>query len=129
MKNILRMAFMITSLLIIDWHWFYANEAPASSAISTHLISFKQDIKPVLDTYCLQCHNSQTFYLGGLRLNTLELLKKGGNSGSVVTPGKPELSLLLSYLKNKRMPPPDNPPLNDDQISLIETWIRQGLND
>lgn len=49
---------------------------------------FENRIRPVLAQNCFACHtNSQ---MGGLRLDSLDGLLKGGKSGPAVIPGAPE---------------------------------------
>lgn len=53
---------------------------------------------------------------------------RGGDSGAPFVPGKPQDSMLVRMLKasgNERMPR-NGPPLTADQITKIETWIREG---
>lgn len=61
---------------------------------------------------------------GGFRLDSYEhVLAKEG----VVVPGKPEESELIEHLLTPAMQmPPSVPPLPEDQIQLIVTWIAQG---
>lgn len=64
---------------------------------------------------------------GGLRLDTYEgVMAKEG----VVVPGKPEESELVEHLLSMGMQmPPSVPPLPEEQIQLIVTWIAQGAKD
>jgi len=61
---------------------------------------------------------------GGLRLDTYEgIMAKEG----VVVPGEPEESELVEHLLSVGMQmPPSVPPLPDEQIQLIVSWIAQG---
>lgn len=61
---------------------------------------------------------------GGLRLDSYEgVMAKEG----VVVPGKPQESELVEHLLSVGMQmPPSLPPLPDEQIRLIVTWIAQG---
>src|SRR5688572_3038566 len=61
---------------------------------------FETHIRPVLAERCFECHSENAKVLqGGLRLDTAERLRAGGDSGSVVMPHKPDESLLLSALR------------------------------
>lgn len=64
---------------------------------------------------------------GGLRLDSYEeVMAKEG----VVVPGKPEASELVEHLLSVGMQmPPSVPPLPEEQIQLIVTWIAQGAHD
>ncbi len=64
---------------------------------------------------------------GGLRLDSYRgVMAKEG----VVVPGKPEQSELVEHLLSVGMQmPPSVPPLPDEQIQLIVSWIAQGARD
>src|SRR3954447_23521710 len=55
---------------------------------------FEAKVRPVLETRCVSCHGPDK-QKAGLRLDTPDGMKKGGESGPVVTPGKPEASRLV----------------------------------
>src|SRR5829696_8001739 len=59
---------------------------------------FETKVRPVLATSCFGCHTETA--MGGLRLDSPEALAKGGKRGSVLTPGAPEKSLLISAIKH-----------------------------
>jgi hypothetical protein len=49
---------------------------------------FEKHIRPVLVEHCYECHSaSAAAPKGGLRLDTAELVRKGGESGAVIVPG------------------------------------------
>ena len=55
---------------------------------------------------------------------------RGGEHGALITPGKPDASLLMDYLTGKRdRMPKGSMPLPDDQIGLFRTWIQEGATD
>ena len=83
---------------------------------------FEQNIRPLLSKRCYSCHTAtQT---AGLRLDSRQALLKGGNSGPAIVPGSPETSLLVKAIRQHKMPP--GSPLDPQQISAIETWVREG---
>lgn len=92
-------------------------------------VSFSREVLPVFMT-----HGGPHVVLpesspppGGLRLDTYEQVtaKEG-----VVVPGKPEASELVEHLLSPGMQmPPSVPPLPDDVIRVIVTWISQGAKD
>ncbi len=92
-------------------------------------VSFSREVLPVFMT-----HGGPHVVLpesspppGGLRLDTYEqVMAKEG----VVVPGKPEASELVEHLLSPGMQmPPSVPPLPDDVIQVIVTWISQGAKD
>ncbi len=90
-------------------------------------ISYYQEIQPIFNQYCTSCHIGN-FASGGLNLTTYEELMAGGDSGSVVTPGDYENSLLWIMTDNGYMPL-DEPELSDENINLIKDWIEEGARD
>lgn len=112
------LAILVSSLLI------------ASSSSANEKIDYLTQIKPILRERCYACHGALK-QRAKLRVDTAELLQKGGRHGPTLTPGKSSESLLLERLQAKdddeRMPP-EGQPLTTDQIMLIKTWIDQGAN-
>jgi cytochrome c553 len=65
--------------------------------------------------------------MGGLRVDSRELLLRGGKSGPAVTPGDAESSRLyraVSYHETLKMPPTGK--LTEGQIADIAAWINMG---
>ncbi len=93
-------------------------------------IRFSQAIQPIFQRSCIGCHNARS-PKGGLDLTSHAGLVKGGSQGDLFRNGKPEESLLLSYITG---PEPKMPmggkPLSEEEVDLIRQWILQGaLND
>lgn len=89
-------------------------------------ISFEKQVAPLLKQNCARCHSNRP--RGGLRLDTVAGITKGGSSGALYVPGKPNESLLIQRLTargNERMPKGSRP-LSSTQIQTIALWIQQG---
>ena len=67
---------------------------------------FEQKVRPLLAENCYSCHGGKK-QKGGLRLDSLEAILKGGEAGPVVVPGKPGESLLVEaiHYQGLEMPP------------------------
>ena len=88
--------------------------------------SFTKDIAPLLAERCVECHG-QTSTMSDLDLRTDESMRKGGQHGPVIVPGKSEQSLLYKRLTGQIRPQmPFNGRLTDQQIATIKAWIDQG---
>ncbi len=89
-------------------------------------VSFQDEILPIFlangGPHVVAPENSPP--PGGLRLDSYEgVMAKEG----VVVPGKPEESELIDHVLSVGMQmPPSVPPLPDEQIRLIVSWIAQG---
>jgi hypothetical protein len=91
---------------------------------------FETHIRPVLASKCYGCHSANAKILkGGLRLDTAEQVRAGGESGPVVVPGQPEKSALISALKYESNEMPPSGKLPDAVINDFVKWIAMGAPD
>jgi hypothetical protein len=93
---------------------------------------FEKNIRPVFAAHCYVCHSASAPKLqGGLQLDSRDGLRKGGNSGSPITPGDPDSSLLIKALRyndpNLKMPP--GKALAAEVVADFEQWVRMGAPD
>lgn len=88
---------------------------------------FHADIAPILRDYCVGCHSGKDAE-GGLRLETFAQLKKGGESGSAITPREGKAPLLAAVMRGEKpaMPPKKEPQPSEADIQLIESWLASG---
>jgi mono/diheme cytochrome c family protein len=86
-----------------------------------------RELEPILARHCVVCHAGEAAPLG-LRLDSYEASLKGGANGPVVKSGDPAASELIRRIRGQARPrmPLDGPPLGDDEIRLLETWVAQG---
>jgi hypothetical protein len=87
-------------------------------------LTYEKHILPVLQRSCLSCHGDRK-KRGGLDLRTLASVKRGGESGAAVHPGKPDDSPLLETVASNRMPPGKRK-LTEAEKQLIRDWIAGG---
>lgn len=96
----------------------------------TQLKFFEQKIRPVLVDRCYKCHSSDSDDpSGGLRLDSAEGMRRGGELGPAVVPGDPKESLLLSAIQYENLEMPPEEKLPEDVIADFRQWIRQGAAD
>ncbi|MFN3159275.1 MAG: DUF1553 domain-containing protein [Rubinisphaera brasiliensis] len=92
---------------------------------------YQSKVKPLLRGRCYACHGALK-QEGGLRLDTAELIKKGGDSGSPIDiHAAPESNYLIERVADKdpgyRMPPEfEGEPLTDEEVAVLKEWISQG---
>src|SRR5947208_617966 len=89
---------------------------------------FESHIRPVLVASCYPCHGpAVTAPMGKLRVDSREMLLRGGKSGPAIMPGNPESSRLwraIAYQESLKMPPSGKLP--DAQIADFAAWIKMG---
>src|SRR5215510_8024750 len=97
------------------------------SADASKIEFFEAKVRPLLATRCYDCHTDSA--KGGLRMDSLEAMLKGGHRGPAIVIGKPEESLLIKAVAHThetlRMPK-GAPKLNDQEISNLSQWIKDG---
>ncbi len=90
---------------------------------------FESKVRPVLVEHCYKCHSAQSKPIkGGLRLDSLDAMRKGGDMGPAVVPGDVDASLLVQAVRYQdealRMPPKGKLP--DATVASIEHWVKGG---
>ncbi len=95
---------------------------------------FEKKIRPVLAEHCYACHSQQAKkQRGGLYLDSRDAVRKGGDTGPAVVPGKPGASLLVKAVRHGdpdlKMPPPPAAKLPDAVVADLEKWIAMGAPD
>ncbi|HEX8201834.1 MAG TPA: PSD1 and planctomycete cytochrome C domain-containing protein [Isosphaeraceae bacterium] len=101
---------------------------PAGAPDADRPVDYLRDVKPVLAAHCVACHGAEK-PRGGLRLETAAAARRGGSTGEVIVPGRPEESLLYQAVigagDSERMPL-RRPPLADAQVEALRAWIARG---
>lgn len=134
---------IITALLIIFTSHFGAtithgdnfvwepllNVSPPMVALEEAIV-FDHVIKPVLENKCTGCHNSDKIK-GELMLTDSISIRKGGKTGKLFVSDKPEQSLFFKRIhlpieNKKHMPPSGKSQLTEDEIQLMDQWIKAG---
>jgi hypothetical protein len=94
---------------------------------------FEAKIRPVLVQQCYKCHSaSGKKSEGSLLLDSRDGIRKGGDRGPAVVPGKPKESLLLTALTHADSDlkmPPKKEQLPTEVIRDFEKWIEMGAPD
>lgn len=105
-----------------------ATDAPATQpAVEGVTVSFANDILPILESRCINCHGgNQTEE--GLVLRTHADIMAGSDNGPVLIPGDAANSLLVELVATQEMPK-RGPKLTPPQVQLITDWVNQGALD
>lgn len=93
-------------------------------------IDFAKQVRPIFAKHCFSCHGAIK-QKSGLRLDQKEDAMRGGKSGRVIEPGKPdesELFYLVTTEDPEEIMPPKGEALSDKEIEILKAWIEQGAN-
>lgn len=101
-----------------------SSPAPATEQAAP---SYTSSIAPILARNCIACHSANT-KMGGLLLETIDAMAKGGQRGPAILPGNSEESPLYLMVSGKMEPrmPFSAEPLGPADIELIRRWIDAG---
>ncbi len=87
-------------------------------------VSFAQEVMPILEARCVECHSEENAELG-LKLDTYEGLMAGSDYGTIVEAGDPDGSLMIDMIQSGDMPE-DGDPVPPEELEVIRTWIAEG---
>lgn len=125
-----------TFLFVIHWRAVLTLALCACGGIGSAAELSKSDalylnvIKPLLNEKCVSCHGPLKAE-SGLRLDALQLIKLGGDSGEVISAGEPDDSELLFRVTSDdvsmRMPPQhEGSPLTEAERNAFRRWLQAG---
>ncbi|MFO0429328.1 MAG: PSD1 and planctomycete cytochrome C domain-containing protein [Planctomyces sp.] len=87
---------------------------------------FETHIRPLFADHCVACHGPEK-QSGGLRLDTAEFFRRGGDSGAAVTPGIPDTSRMIQAVRHEgdlQMPPEKK--ISDAEVRALTEWVALG---
>ncbi len=93
-------------------------------------VSFKEDVQPIIQYRCLDCHRSggPGVAYSGLNMETYAGIMKGTRFGPVVIPGNAlvsNLNVLVEGRAGIRMPH-NRKRLTPCEIQILRNWVNQG---
>ena len=89
-------------------------------------LRFETDVRAILRTHCFQCHGEEPDVQGNLDLRLVRFMRRGGDSGAAIVPGKPDDSPLYQRLRDGEMPPDESKQISQEELRIIHDWIVAG---
>ena len=86
---------------------------------------FEQSVRPCSAEKCYSCHGDKK-QKGGLRLDSLQAIFKGGESGPAVVPAKPDESLLVEAINYEGVEMPPSGKLDPAKVAILTRWVSAG---
>lgn len=95
---------------------------------SIHL--YEKVVSVIFEDKCVSCHNASKSK-NNLRLDSYDLMIRGGNLGSLFDTDQPEKGLLVKYISlpmedKLHMPPKNKAQLSDNEKWLLNHWVNSG---
>ena len=107
----------------------------AADAGAQESVSFKEDLFPIIELRCLECHQpgGDGYEASGLDMRTYAGLMKGTKFGSVVTAGSSFESNLMAVIEQRTdsqiWMPHNRKRLSKCERLLFRFWVNQGARD
>ncbi|MEX1116543.1 MAG: c-type cytochrome domain-containing protein [Akkermansiaceae bacterium] len=107
------------------------SEAPAKPPAEQ--LVYADIVAPILERRCVQCHKEGKAK-GKLRMDTFEMLVKGGKEGPAFEPGDAAKSNIIVRIDlpmddEEHMPPEGKTDIEDHEVAVLKWWIDQGGDD
>lgn len=95
-------------------------------------VVYEDIVAPILERRCVQCHK-ESKAKGKFRMDTYELLVKGGKEGSGLEPGKADESAIITRISlpkddDEHMPPEGKPDIEAPEVVVLKWWINSGAD-
>ena len=129
-------AFALVGASLVSGAWAEDGKgaAKAGQSVSTDAAAitpqqaefFETNVRPLLFSKCFGCHNAKS-QMGGLRLDSLDAMLKGGGGGPALLPGSVDKSHIIQavhYDGALKMPPSGK--LKDNEIAALTEWVKMG---
>ena len=89
-------------------------------------------VAPILERRCVQCHKEGKAK-GKLRMDTYEMLVKGGKEGPAIEPGSAAKSNIIVRIDlppddDEHMPPEGKPDIEDAELLVLKWWLDSGAS-
>jgi cytochrome c5 len=97
------------------------SDCPDATCDTVNPIQFAAQVKPIIDSYCVSCHNASSSS-GGVNLNGYDQVKK---YAEMLRNGTPLLVGTIRHKSGFKAMPPSTT-LDECSIRKIELWINQG---
>ncbi len=103
-----------------------ARRAAADAPGTARPIDYTRDVAPLLTRWCVSCHGGDEAK-GGLRLDSIQALMRGGDAGPAIIPQDPDASLLVAKIERRHRPAmPPRRRMPAPAIALIRAWVAGG---
>ncbi|MGL5017455.1 MAG: c-type cytochrome domain-containing protein [Luteolibacter sp.] len=105
---------------------------PLAGAVETPQLVYADIVAPILEQRCVQCHKEGKAK-GKFRMDTYELLVKGGSEGPGLVAGNAAESSIIVRIElpeddEEHMPPEGKQDIKDPDVAILKWWIDNGAD-
>jgi len=86
---------------------------------------FETKVRPIFANICSNCHGDAA--TSGLRVDSRELLLKGGSRGPAIVPNDPDKSLMIQAVRQTgELKMPKGGKLTPEEVQSLTEWVKMG---
>jgi mono/diheme cytochrome c family protein len=86
---------------------------------------FETKVRPIFANICSNCHGDAA--TSGLRVDSRELLLKGGSRGPAIVPNDPDKSLMIQAVRQTgELKMPKGGKLTPEEVQSLTDWVKMG---
>ncbi len=105
---------------------------PSAAALATDVPAdnaafYQEQVRPILQQHCFECHGGQKKVQGGLRLTTHAGVIAGGESGPAVNLESVNSSRIMAAVNYDGLEMPPSGRLSPAEIQRLRDWIVRGI--
>jgi len=96
-------------------------------------VSYSQDVKPILEKYCTECHlpGGEGYNASGFSMQSYTDLMRGTRNGPMIIAGDTLGSNMLVLMEGRadpsiKMPHGKSESASSEELETIRLWIKQG---
>lgn len=105
--------------------WIQATATSYAEPVDDAMRFFESKVRPLLAEKCWGCHAGEK-QKGDLRLDSLDAMLTGGESGPAVVAGDVDDSLIIQAIRYESFEMPPTGPLAENEIAILTRWVEQG---
>ena len=124
------LCFVVGCGCLLGWWLARGQAAEPGQPTPEGLKFYEQEVRPILSANCFKCHSHEAKKAkGGLVVDSLGGLLKGGDTGPAIVPGAPDKSLLIRAVRqvdDELKMPQGGKKLSQDQIDRLVRWVKMG---
>ena len=125
----IKLYLLLASSALVAWGKLTPEEQGKLPLPASQPIHFEEDVKPILEASCMNCHGRGK-EKGGFAIDNRQRFLEGGDSGPGAVPGKSAESLvveLVSGLNPETIMPQKGSKLTPEQVGILRRWIDDGV--
>jgi len=108
------------------------NEKPKDAVKNEDQIVYADIVAPIFERRCTQCHKADKAK-GRFRMDTYDLLLKGGKEGEGIIPGDAAKSNIIVRMElepddDEHMPPEGKPDVEPHELVVLKWWLDSGAD-